>query len=168
MDLRLRSCESSHLLSVLTKCHPVVLIPCLEIAWVFCSMYVTGLGGAEPARTNAGEAQSLHLTHSSRTWALHENTQPERRLDSGTGTIRTGLKLARRGHGEVSDPHHHPGERPPAHDQPLLPGRKGAGAEPRASHAGQGSGCPAAVPRPDGAAGVGQQQPAPRRPAAMC
>lgn len=78
------------------------------------------------------------------------------------------LKLADRGHGEVSDPHHHPGERPPAHDQPLLPGREGPGAEPRASHAGQGPGRPAAVPRPDGAAGVGRQQPAPRRPAAVC
>lgn len=153
---------------MLTKCHTVVLIPCLKIAWVFCSMYVTGLGGAIPARTNAGEAHSLHLTHSSRTWALHKNTQPERHLDSGTGTIGTGLKLAYHSHGEVSDPYHHPGERPPAHDQPLLPGRKGPGAEPWASHAGQGSGCPAAVPRPDRATGVSQQQPAPWHSTAMC
>lgn len=156
--------KSSRLLSVLITCHTVVLIPRLKIAWGFCSMYVTGLGGAEAA----GEAHSPHLTHSRRTWASHKTTQPERRLDSTAGTIRTGLKLAYRSHGEVSDPHHHPGERPPAHDQPLLPGREGPGAEPWASYAGQGPGCPAAVPRPDGATGVSQQQPAPWRSAAMC
>lgn len=69
-----------------------------------------------------------------------------------------GLTRACGSHGEVSDPNHHPGERPPPYDQPLLPGREGAGAEPGASHAGQGPGRPAAVPLPDyGAAGVRQR-----------
>ena len=88
--------------------------------------------------------------------------------DPGTGTIRPGVRPACCSHGEVSDPHHHPGERAPAYDQPLLPGREGARAEPRAPDAGQGSGRPAPVPRPDGAAGVRQQQPSFWHPAAMC
>lgn len=35
-------------LRVLTGCLRVILIPQLKITKVFCSMYVTGLGGATP------------------------------------------------------------------------------------------------------------------------
>lgn len=56
-------------------------------------------------------------------------------------------------HGEVPNPHHHAGERPPAHDQPLLSGCKGSGAEFGASNAGKGPWCAAPLPSPHGAAG---------------
>lgn len=59
------------------------------------------------------------------------------------------LSSRRRHHGKVSDPHHHPGERPPADDQPLLPRCEGARAEPGTPDAGKGPGRPAPLPCPD-------------------
>lgn len=56
-------------------------------------------------------------------------------------------------HGEVPNPHHHAGERPSAHDQPLLSGCKGSGAEFGASNAGKGPWCAAPLPGTHGAAG---------------
>lgn len=143
---------------MLTGCLTVVLIPQLKIAWVFYSMYVTGLGGAKPGQTNAADcstaAETQHFTSHTQAEPLHIHTQQDCGLDSGTGAIRTGLTRACCSYGEVSDPYHHPGERPPAYDQPLLPRCEGPRAEPGASYAGQGPGCPAPVPCPDGAAGV--------------
>uniref|UniRef100_A0A8C1TN17 FERM domain-containing protein 5 n=1 Tax=Cyprinus carpio TaxID=7962 RepID=A0A8C1TN17_CYPCA len=49
-------------------------------------------------------------------------------------------------HGEVPNPHHHPGECPPAHDQPLLSRCEGSGAEFGASYAGKGPGRAAPLP----------------------
>lgn len=51
-------------------------------------------------------------------------------------------------HGEVSDPDQDQGERPPAHDQPLLSGCKGARAVFGTQALGKGSGGPASLSRP--------------------
>lgn len=48
---------------VLTGCLTEVLIPQLKIAWVFYSMYVTGLGGAKPGQANAGDCSTAAETH---------------------------------------------------------------------------------------------------------
>lgn len=70
-------------------------------------MYVFGLGGAKPGQSKATVSpHTPTVTH----------TNNNRGLDSGTGTITAGLPRECRSHGQVSDPHHHPGERPPAHD----------------------------------------------------
>lgn len=147
-------------------------------------MYVTGLGGAKPAQTNAGgggggggrwvEVVSLLQNHTVEPHTLRQNLGLGTKTHNQTAAWIQELGPSRRernllccSHGEVSDPHHHPGERPPAYDQPLLPGREGPRAEPRASYAGQGSGRPAPVPCPDGAAGVRQQQPSFWHPAAQ-
>lgn len=132
-------------------------------------MYVTGLGGAKAAQTNARVGVVVGLGW----WVaslLHNRTVGPHTLQQNRGLAQTQTaawiqepgaprrewNLLCCSHGEVSDPHHHPRERPPAHDQPLLPGREGPRAKPRASYAGQGSGRPAPLPRPDGAAGVRQ------------
>lgn len=51
-------------------------------------------------------------------------------------------------HGEVSDPDQDEGERPPAHDQPLLSGCKGARAVFGTQALGKGSGGPAPLSCP--------------------
>lgn len=48
---------------VLTGWLTVVLIPQLKITWVFYSIYVTGLGGAKPAQTNASDCCTAVETH---------------------------------------------------------------------------------------------------------
>lgn len=82
---------------VLTGCLAVVLIPLqLKIAWLFCSMYVTDLGGAKPGQTNGDDASRAAGTHGGSPLTLlvlrpegythsHTDTQTHRGGTGGSG-----------------------------------------------------------------------------------